>query len=55
MKLIPEVLATFEKLGIPTRTGPPLAGVAVDALFDSVLATTFKDELSKQGIIFCSW
>ena len=52
----PEVLATFEKLGIPTQEQAALAGVAVDAVFDSVsVATTFKDELSKQGIIFCSW
>ena len=52
----PEVLATFEKLGIPTQERAALAGVAVDAVFDSVsVATTFKDELSKQGIIFCSF
>ena len=52
----PEVLATFEKLGIPTQEQAALAGVAVDAVFDSVsVATTFKDELSKQGIIFCSF
>ena len=52
----PEVLATFEKLGIPTQEQAALAGVAVDAVFDSVsVATTFKEELSKQGIIFCSF
>ena len=52
----PEVIATFEKLGIPTQEQAALAGVAVDAVFDSVsVATTFKDELSKQGIIFCSF
>ena len=52
----PEVLATFEKLGIPTQERAALAGVAVDAVFDSVsVATTFKDELSKKGIIFCSF
>ncbi|OUW32544.1 MAG: Fe-S cluster assembly protein SufB [Flavobacteriaceae bacterium TMED171] len=52
----PEVLATFEKLGIPTQEQAALAGVAVDAVFDSVsVATTFKDDLAKQGIIFCSF
>jgi len=52
----PEVLATFEKLGIPTQEQAALAGVAVDAVFDSVsVATTFKEELSKQGIIFGSF
>ena len=52
----PEVIATFEKLGIPTQEQAALAGVAVDAVFDSVsVATTFKDDLAKQGIIFCSF
>ncbi len=52
----PEVLATFEKLGIPTKERAALAGVAVDAVFDSVsVATTFKDDLAKKGIIFCSF
>lgn len=51
----PELLATFEKLGIPLNEQKALAGVAVDAVFDSVsVATTFKEELNKQGIIFCS-
>ena len=52
----PEVLATFEKLGIPTQEQAALAGVAVDAVFDSVsVATTFKEELAEKGIIFCSF
>ena len=52
----PEVIATFEKLGIPTQEQAALAGVAVDAVFDSVsVATTFKDDLAKKGIIFCSF
>ena len=57
----PEILKTYEKLGIPLREQEMLAGVrgvsrvAVDAVFDSVsIATTFKDELAKAGIIFCS-
>src|SRR5207237_3446785 len=51
----PELLATYEKLGIPLREREALAGVAVDAVFDSIsVATTFKEELSKLGIIFCS-
>src|SRR5712692_4140826 len=56
----PELLAMYEKLGIPLRerealAGVELAGVAVDAVFDSVsVATTFKKELGKLGIIFCS-
>jgi Fe-S cluster assembly protein SufB len=50
-----ELLSTFEKLGIPLMEQKMLAGVAVDAVFDSVsVATTFKDKLSKMGIIFCS-
>ena len=51
----PELLRTYEKLGIPLREREALAGVAVDAVFDSIsVATTFKGELSKLGIIFCS-
>ena len=52
----PELLATYEKLGIPLRERDLLAGVAVDAVFDSVsVATTFKDKLSELGIIFGSF
>ena len=52
----PELLRTYEKLGIPLAERKRLAGVAVDAVFDSVsVATTFKDELEKQGIVFCSF
>ena len=52
----PEILATYEKLGIPLRERELLAGVAVDAVFDSVsVATTFKDKLGEMGIIFCSF
>ena len=51
----PELLATYEKLGIPLKEQEMLAGVAVDAVFDSVsVATTFKDKLHELGIIFCS-
>src|ERR1700739_4398981 len=51
----PELLRTYEKLGIPLREREMLAGVAVDAGFDSIsVATTFKEELSKLGVIFCS-
>jgi Fe-S cluster assembly protein SufB len=51
----PELLRTYEKLGIPLREREALAGVAVDAVFDSIsVATTFKEELSKLGIVFCS-
>lgn len=50
----PELLRTYEKLGIPLREQEMLAGVAVDAVFDSVsVATTFKDKLAQMGIIFC--
>ncbi len=50
----PELLRTYEKLGIPLHEQKMLAGVAVDAVFDSVsVATTFKDELAKAGVIFC--
>ena len=52
----PEVIATFDKLGIPTQERAALAGVAVDAVFDSVsVATTFKKDLEKVGVIFCSF
>ena len=52
----PEVIATFEKLGIPTHEQAALAGVAVDAVFDSVsVATTFKKDLEKVGVIFSSF
>ena len=52
----PEILATYEKLGIPLRERELLAGVAVDAVFDSVsVATTFKGKLAEVGIIFCSF
>ena len=50
----PKLLATYEKLGVPLHERARLAGVAVDAVFDSVsVATTFKDKLSKAGVIFC--
>jgi Fe-S cluster assembly protein SufB len=52
----PELLRTYEKLGIPLREQEMLAGVAVDAVFDSVsVATTFKDKLHDLGIVFCSF
>src|SRR5687767_1024848 len=52
----PELLATYEKLGIPLHEREVLAGVAVDAVFDSVsVATTFKEKLGELGIIFCSF
>jgi len=52
----PEVRSTFEKLGIPLEEQKMLAGVAVDAVFDSVsVATTFREKLAKLGIIFCSF
>ncbi len=51
----PEIRATYEKLGIPLEEQKLLAGVAVDAVFDSVsLITTFKEKLAELGIIFCS-
>ncbi|MEK9946101.1 MAG: Fe-S cluster assembly protein SufB [Alphaproteobacteria bacterium] len=50
----PKLLETYNKLGIPLQEQKMLAGVAVDAVFDSVsVATTFKEELSKHGVIFC--
>jgi Fe-S cluster assembly protein SufB len=51
----PEILRTYEKLGIPLEEQKLLAGVAVDAVFDSVsVATTFKEKLAEAGVIFCS-
>lgn len=51
----PELLRTFEKLGIPMHERAALAGVAVDVIFDSVsVATTYKEKLAEVGIIFCS-
>nr|QUE28975.1 SufB [Madagascaria erythrocladioides] len=50
----PELLETFDKLGIPLNEQKRLTNVAVDAIFDSVsIATTFKEELEKEGVIFC--
>ena len=50
----PKILETYNKLGIPLEEQKMLAGVAVDAVFDSVsVATTFKDELEKHGVVFC--
>jgi len=52
----PELLKTYEKLGIPLNEQKALAGVAVDAVFDSVsVATTFKEKLAELGIIFCAF
>ena len=52
----PEILETYDKLGIPLEEQKMLEGVAVDAVFDSVsLVTTFKDKLAELGIIFCSF
>jgi Fe-S cluster assembly protein SufB len=52
----PELLATFEKLGIPLDEQKMLSGVAVDAVMDSVsVATTFRETLAEKGIIFCSF
>ena len=52
----PELEATFEKLGIPLNERAALAGVAVDAVFDSVsVTTTFRKALADKGIIFCSF
>jgi len=50
----PELLKTYEKLGIPLKEQEMLAGVAVDAVFDSVsVATTFREKLAEVGVIFC--
>jgi Fe-S cluster assembly protein SufB len=52
----PELLKTYEKLGVPLHEREALAGVAVDAVFDSVsVGTTFKAKLAEKGIIFCSF
>ncbi len=52
----PKLLETYEKLGIPLHERAALAGVAVDAVFDSVsVATTFKGKLAEMGVIFCSF
>jgi Fe-S cluster assembly protein SufB len=52
----PELIKTYEKLGIPLQEQKLLAGVAVDAVFDSVsVATTFREKLAEAGIIFCSF
>jgi Fe-S cluster assembly protein SufB len=52
----PELLRTYEKLGIPLQEQKLFAGVAVDAVFDSVsVATTFKGKLAEMGIVFCSF
>ena len=51
----PEILKTFDKLGIPLNEQKRLSNVAVDAVFDSVsIATTFKEKLAEDGVIFCS-
>ncbi len=55
-ELDPEILRTYERLGIPLGEQKRLAGVAVDAVFDSVsVATTFKEKLAEAGVIFCSF
>src|SRR5580692_3834253 len=55
-ELDPEILRTYEKLGIPLAEQKLLANVAVDAVFDSVsVATTFKHKLAEVGVIFCSF
>jgi len=52
----PELLRTFDKLGVPIHEQKLMTGVAVDVIFDSVsVATTYKEELAKSGIIFCSF
>ena len=52
----PKLLETYEKLGIPLRERGRLAGVAVDAVFDSVsVGTTYKEKLAEKGVIFCSF
>ena len=52
----PELMATFDKLGIPLDERKALAGMAVDAVFDSVsVKTTFRESLAEKGIIFCSF
>src|ERR1700687_4934739 len=55
-ELDPEIRRTYEKLGIPLEEQKLLAGVAVDAVFDSVsVVTTFKEKLREAGVIFCSF
>jgi len=55
-ELDPEIRKTYEKLGIPLHEQKMLAGVAVDAIFDSVsVGTTMREELAKHGVIFCSF
>jgi Fe-S cluster assembly protein SufB len=55
-ELDPEILKTYEKLGIPLNEQKALNGIAVDAVFDSVsIVTTYKEELAKHGVIFCSF
>jgi Fe-S cluster assembly protein SufB len=52
----PKLLETYDKLGVPLHERARLAGVAVDAVFDSVsVGTTFKKELAEKGVIFCSF
>jgi Fe-S cluster assembly protein SufB len=52
----PKLLETYEKLGVPLHERAKLAGVAVDAVFDSVsVATTFKEKLKQAGVVFCSF
>jgi Fe-S cluster assembly protein SufB len=52
----PKLLETYEKLGVPLHERAKLAGVAVDAVFDSVsVATTFKEKLKEAGVVFCSF
>lgn len=52
----PELIRAYKKLGIPLHEQEKLAGIAIDAVFDSVsVATTFKDKLAKVGVIFCSF
>src|SRR6266700_4046543 len=55
-EVYPKLLETYEKLGIPLKERERLAGVAVDAVFDSVsVGTTFQKQLAEKGIIFCSF
>src|SRR5215471_3787050 len=52
----PKLLETYEKLGVPLHERAKLAGVAIDAVFDSVsVATTFKEKLKQAGVVFCSF
>src|SRR4029077_19875271 len=52
----PKLLETYDKLGVPLHERARLAGIAVDAVFDSVsVATTFKERLAAAGVIFCSF